>query len=81
MLQSNSIKYSETPILRPQNLRFPRILRFFRQVPVFPYTDNVNLTRFVSLMFMEFPAFYVFLERKKIKKMFLNQQYFSFCVF
>jgi len=31
-------KYSETPILRPPNLRFSRILRFFHQVPVFPYT-------------------------------------------
>ena len=63
-------RYSETPILRPPNLHFSRILRFFRQVPVFPYTNNVHFTRILSLMFMEFPAFYVFMERKAIKNVF-----------
>jgi len=53
-------KYSETLILRFPNLRFSCILSFFHQVPIFPYTNNVNLTRIVSLLLMEFPVFYVF---------------------
>jgi len=47
---STEHKYSVTPILRPPNLRFPRILSFFHQVPIFSYINNVNITRIVSFL-------------------------------